>query len=94
MSELTDARAEAAIRRQRFLGTAHELQQALKPGTIAGNVVESAKAKGEAIAGDAIGAVRKRPVAASAAVAGTTALLGFGLFTRFFRHSEQHGDKA
>jgi hypothetical protein len=92
MSELTQARAEALIRRQRFMATAHELQQQLRPGTIASNVVETAKAKGEAIAEDAIDAVRKRPVAASAAVAGTTALLGFGLFTRFFRHSEQDGD--
>ena len=92
MSELSQARAEAALRRQRFLTTAHDVQQALRPGTIASNVVENAKAKGEAIAEDAIDAVRKRPVVASAAVAGTTALLGFSLFTRFLRHSEQDGD--
>lgn len=82
-TELERAKIDAVVKRARLIGTAHELQQRLKPAVIAENAVESAKRKGEEIADDAVAAVKRRPVAASAAAAGVAAMIGFGLFTRF-----------
>lgn len=92
-TELVRAKADAAASRARLVDTAHELQTRLKPAVIAGNAVESAKRKSEEIAEDAVEAVKRRPVAASAAAAGVAAMLGFALFTRLRRHTEDDGEE-
>ena len=88
MSDLSKAKADAAIAREQLLSTAHEIQGRLRPKHIAGEAVDGIKRRGEALAEDAVDAVKNRPVAASAAVAGVAALLGFGLFTKI-RKSEE-----
>ena len=73
--EIAAAKREAELARQRLLGTASELQQRLKPGTIASNAWEGVKDKGSTLAGDAAEAVKARPAVASAAVAAVTLFL-------------------
>jgi hypothetical protein len=68
-----EARAEEA--RERMLGTARELAQAVAPKTIARNAWEGAKVKGADLAEDAVDAVRRRPVAATGVVAAITLFL-------------------
>lgn len=92
-SDLARAKAEAAIRRQRMIASAQALQARLKPAAIADTAMESAKRKGEELAEEAVEAVKRRPVAASAAVAGAAAMLGFGIFTRIRKNSD-NGDAS
>jgi hypothetical protein len=72
--ELTRARREAAIARRRLAETVAELQEKLKPGTLASNAWEGVKERSGDMAEDAVQAVKARPVAVSAALA------VFGLF--------------
>lgn len=89
MTPLAKAKAEAAAARERLLATAQEIQGRLRPSRIAGDAVEGIKRKGEAVAETAVEAVKSRPVVASAAAAGTAALLGVGLFMRYRTKSEE-----
>jgi hypothetical protein len=73
--EIRLARQEAEASRRRFAATAAELQQRLKPGTLASNAWEGVKDKGGEIAEDAVGAVKSRPVVVSAALAAFTLFL-------------------
>jgi hypothetical protein len=60
------ARAEVERSRARLVATGHELQQRLAPRTIARDAWQGAKEKGAGLAGQAVGAVRQRPIAAGA----------------------------
>ena len=73
--ELIRAKQEAERARRRLQGTVAELQQKLKPANIANNAIQGVKDKGEAIAEDAVEAVRTRPMAASAALGAFTLFL-------------------
>ena len=71
--EILAARADAEHARQRLMESAHELQERLAPKTVARNAWQGAKDgikhKSADLAEDAVDAVRKRPVAATGAVA-------------------------
>jgi ElaB/YqjD/DUF883 family membrane-anchored ribosome-binding protein len=67
--EVQEAREEAEQARHRMMQTLHELQRRIAPGTLARDAWEGAKSKGADLAEDAVDAVRKRPVAATGAVA-------------------------
>jgi hypothetical protein len=73
--ELTRAKNEAEAARRRLTTTAAELQQRLKPATLASNAWEGVKDKGEELADGAVEAVRARPVAVSAALGAFTLFL-------------------
>jgi hypothetical protein len=73
--EMAAARIEAQRARAQLMGTAHELQARLSPGTLAQNAWEGAKVKGADLAEDAVDAVRRRPAVASGIVAAITLFL-------------------
>lgn len=70
--ELTQARREADLARERLIATAGELQYRLKPGTIASNAWAGVKDKGGEIAEDAVEAVKSRPMPVAAALTAFT----------------------
>ena len=74
-AEIAAARSEVERRRARLMGTAHELQARLSPGTLAKGAWEGAKGKGADLAEDAVDAVRARPFAATGVVAAITMFL-------------------
>lgn len=76
--EIAAARIEVERRRARLMGTAHELQHRLAPGTLARNTWQGAKEKGADLAEDAVDAVRARPLAATGVVAAFTMFLARG----------------
>lgn len=69
------ARQEAERARRRFADTAAELQQRLKPGTLASHAWAGVKDKSGDLAEDAVEAVKARPVVVSAALAAFTLFL-------------------
>lgn len=73
--ELAIAKQEAERARRRLAATAAELQQRLKPGTIASNAWAGMKDKGGEIAEDAVEAVKARPVPVAAALTAFTLFL-------------------
>lgn len=73
--ELTMAKQEAERARRRLAATAAELQQRLKPGTIASNAWAGVKDKSGEIADDAVEAVKARPVPIAAALTAFTLFL-------------------
>jgi hypothetical protein len=73
--EIRSARQEAERSRRRLAATAAELQQRLRPGTLASHAWEGVKDKSGEIAEDAVGAVKARPVVVSAALAAFTLFL-------------------
>lgn len=73
--DLRIARREAEIARRRLAATAADLQQRLKPGTLAGHAWAGVKDKSGNLAEDAVEAVKSRPVAVSAALAAFTLFL-------------------
>lgn len=73
--ELIAAKAQADLARERLIATTAELQQRLKPGTIAGNAWEGVKDRTGDIAEGAVEAVKARPVAVSAGLAAFTLFL-------------------
>lgn len=73
--ELTMAKQEAERARRRLAATAAELQQRLKPGTIASNAWAGVKDKSGEIADDAVEAVKARPVPVAAALTAFTLFL-------------------
>ena len=74
-NELRLAKQEAELARRRLAATAAELQQRLKPGTLASHAWAGVKDKSGEIADDAVEAVKARPVAVSAALAFFTLFL-------------------
>jgi hypothetical protein len=74
-AEILKAKRDAEHARKALLGTAHELQQRLKPGTIAGNAWEGVKERGTGLAETTAEAVKARPVAVSAGLAAFTLFL-------------------
>jgi hypothetical protein len=73
--EVAAARIEVERSRARLVGTAHELQERLKPKTLARGAWEGAKMKGADLAEDAVDAVRARPLATTGIVAAITMFL-------------------
>jgi ElaB/YqjD/DUF883 family membrane-anchored ribosome-binding protein len=67
--QVQEAREQADQARHRMFQTLQELQRRIAPGTLAKDAWEGAKSKGADLAEDAVDAVRKRPVAATGAVA-------------------------
>jgi hypothetical protein len=74
-ADIATARLQAAAARERLIGSAHELQVRLSPGTLAENAWDGLRDKGEAAAETAVETARKHPVATGAAVAGVAALI-------------------
>ncbi len=72
---IRDAKRQAEETRRRLMETAGELQQRLKPATLASNAWEGVKDKSGTLAEDAVQAVKARPVAASAVLAAFTLFL-------------------
>lgn len=73
--EISVARQEAERARRRLAATAAELQQRLKPGTLASNAWEGVKDKSGEMADGAVEAVKARPVPVAAALAAFTLFL-------------------
>ena len=73
--DIARARQQADHARRRLAATAAELQQRLKPGTLASHAWEGVKDKSGEIADDAVEAVKARPVVVSAALAAFTLFL-------------------
>ena len=94
--ELTRARREAELARQRLIATAAELQQRLKPGTLASNAWAGVKDKSGEIAEDAVGAVKARPMPVAAALAAFTLFLARApiksAVSRLFSGGEEDAD--
>jgi ElaB/YqjD/DUF883 family membrane-anchored ribosome-binding protein len=67
--EISAARIEVERSRARVMATAHDLQERLKPKTLARDAWEGAKTKGADLAEDAVDAVKARPFAATGVVA-------------------------
>lgn len=73
--QVTAARIEVERTRARMMETTHDLQDRLKPKTLAQNAWEGAKVKGADYAEDAVDAARKRPLAAGGIAAGIALFL-------------------
>jgi hypothetical protein len=73
--EILAAKRDAERSRKALMQTAHELQQRLKPGTIAGNAWEGVKERGTDLAETTAEAVKARPIAVSAGLAAFTLFL-------------------
>ena len=73
--DLRLAKRDAELARRRLADTAAELQQRLKPGTLASHAWAGVKDRSGDLAEDAVGAVKARPVAVSAALAVFTLFL-------------------
>ena len=69
------AKQEAERARLRLAATAAELQQRLRPGTLASNAWEGVKDKSGEIADDAVEAVKSRPVPVAAVLTAFTLFL-------------------
>jgi Protein of unknown function (DUF3618) len=74
-TELRLAKQEAERARRRLAATAAELQERLKPGTLASNAWAGVKDKSGELADDAVEAVKARPVPVAAALAAFTLFL-------------------
>ena len=75
MMRVYEARLKAEATRRQLLATATELQERLRPGTIATHAWEGVKDKSGALADDAVEAVKARPVAAASLLAAFTLFL-------------------
>ncbi len=73
--ELAMAKQEAERARRRLAATAAELQQRLKPGTLASNAWSGVKDKSGEMADGAVEAVKSRPVPVAAALTAFTLFL-------------------
>lgn len=90
------AKQEAELARRRLAGTAAELQQRLKPGTLAHNAWAGVKDRSGEIADDAVEAVKARPVPVAAALTAFTLFLARAplkaAVSRLFSGSEEDED--
>lgn len=77
MSEADVARAQEKVNvaREKLLGSAHALQERLKPSVLADDAWKAAREKGQEVAAGAVRVVKQRPVISSAAVVGLTAFI-------------------
>jgi hypothetical protein len=73
--EIEEAKAEAERARQRFAESLARLGQEM-PGAVASQAWEEVRDKSSELADDAVDAVKKRPIVASAAVAAVALFLG------------------
>ncbi|MDB5693378.1 MAG: hypothetical protein JWO81_2441 [Alphaproteobacteria bacterium] len=73
--QIYEARRAADVARRQLLATASELQERLRPGTIASNAWEGVKDRSGELADDAVDAVKARPVAAASVLAAFTLFL-------------------
>ena len=73
--QIVAARIEVERARARFLGTTSELQERLKPKTLARDAWEGAKNKGADLAEEAVDAVKARPLIATGIVAAVAMFL-------------------
>lgn len=73
--DVQQARTEAEQSKHRLMALVQELQARLAPGTLAKDAWEGAKSKGADLAEEAVDAVRKRPIAATGAVAAVALFL-------------------
>jgi len=96
--ELRLAKQEAERARHRLAATAAELQQRLKPGTLAHNAWAGVKDKSGEMADDAVEAVKARPVPVAAALTAFTLFLARAplkaAVSRLFSSSEEDEDLA
>lgn len=76
--QVAAARIEAERARARLIDAATELQERLKPATLARGAWEGAKLKGADLAEDAVDAVKARPLAATGIVAAIAMFLARG----------------
>jgi hypothetical protein len=94
--EISMAKQQAERARRRLASTAAELQQRLKPGTIASNAWAGVKDKGGEMADDAVEAVKSRPVPVAAALTAFTLFLARAplkaAVARLFSGSEEDED--
>ncbi|HEY0086477.1 MAG TPA: hypothetical protein VGB65_11265 [Allosphingosinicella sp.] len=74
-AEILQKRREAELARRGAMAAASELQQRLKPSTVASNAWEGVTDKVADVTDGAVEAVRSRPVAAGAAVGALTLFL-------------------
>ena len=74
-NEIRLARQEAELARRRLAATAAELQQRLKPGTLASHAWAGVKDKSGDLADDAVEAVKARPVPVAAVLTAFTLFL-------------------
>jgi len=74
-AEIVKAKQEAERARRQLTVTASELQRRLKPGTLASHAWEGVKDRSGDLADGAVGAVKARPMAVSAALAAFTLFL-------------------
>ncbi|HEX4738340.1 MAG TPA: DUF3618 domain-containing protein [Allosphingosinicella sp.] len=75
MMRVYEARQRAEAARRQLVATATELQERLRPATIASNAWEGVKDKSGELADDAVEAVKARPVAAASVLAAFTLFL-------------------
>ena len=74
-AEIVTARQQAERSRARVMASAQELQERLKPKTLAKGAWQGAKEKSADLAENAVDAVRSRPIAATGIVAAITVFL-------------------
>ena len=74
-ADITRAKREAELSRRQLMATVGELQDRLKPASIATNAWEGVKDRSTELADDAVQAVKARPMAASAALGAVTLFL-------------------
>jgi hypothetical protein len=95
-NELRLAKQESELARRRLLATAAELQERMKPGTLASNAWAGVKDKSGEIADDAVEAVKARPVPVAAALTAFTLFLARAplkaAVARLFSSSEDDDD--
>ena len=75
MMRVYEARQRAEAARRDLIATATELQERLRPATIASNAWEGVKDKSGELADDAVEAVKARPAAAASVLAAFTLFL-------------------
>jgi len=97
VAEISIAKQEAERARRRLAATAAELQQRLKPGTLAHNAWAGVKDRSGEIADDAVEAVKARPVPVAAALAAFALFLARAPIKsavgRLFDGADEDGDE-
>jgi ElaB/YqjD/DUF883 family membrane-anchored ribosome-binding protein len=83
--EQVAARVEAERARAKLMGTAHELQTRLSPGTIANNAWTGAKTRSADLAEEAVDVVRTRPAMAGGVAAAVGLFLVRNPLLRLFK---------
>jgi len=86
MSEADIARAKEQVNsaREKLLGSAHALQERLKPSVLADDAWKAARVKSQEVAADAVQAIKQRPVISSAAAVGFAAFIARKPIARLF----------